>query len=274
MESKRIKFALIICVFALYGCVSTSSVGVEEVKTIVNFKNNASSNALHTNLMSKGIQQESIEVLAFQAYEPIHGGNPLFTNLRNEQGELLAKSDFEQYTKKMNNKLKEERKKQIVMEKKRKEKQRLKKMEKESKASFSPKITTYGVDCFGCGGEDGSGGTSVGIKLDINRGVLMPNGSWQQGIKYGNYYIVAADPSIPACSILKISNHGLSGSGITPDEPYYAIVLDRGGAIQGSHLDLYIGSENSGAIVPVKQTIPKAEIIRVGGKDGSRSCAL
>ena len=103
---------------------------------------------------------------------------------------------------------------------------------------------------------------------------MMPDGSWQRGIRYGKYYIIAADPSIPLCSIIKISNHGLSGSGISPDKPYYAIVLDRGGAIYGSHLDLYIGRENSGAIVKVKQTTPKAEIIRVGGKSGPRSCAL
>ena len=34
-----------------------------------------------------------------------------------------------------------------------------------------------------------------------------------------NYYVVAADPGIPMYSILKISNHGLSGSGISLDEP-------------------------------------------------------
>ena len=112
------------------------------------------------------------------------------------------------------------------------------------------------------------------MALDLNLGVQMPDGSWQPGIRYGNYYIVAADPSIPLCSILKISDHGLSGSGITPDQPYYAIVLDRGGAIQGNHIDLYIGSENSGAIVPVKNTQAKAQIIREGGKNGARSCAL
>lgn len=272
MESKRIKFALIICVFALYGCVSTSSVGIKEDINTVKFKQNTSSDVLHTNLMIKG--DESIEALAFQAYDPVQDSNPLFNELRNEKGVLLVKSGIEQFTQHMNSNLKQERQKQLEIEKKRKEKQKLEKMEKESKSSFSPKITTYGVDCFGCGGEDGSGGTAVGIKLDINQGVLMPNGTWQQGIKYGNYYIIAADPSIPMCSILKISNHGLSGSGITPEKPYYAIVLDRGGAIQGSHIDLFIGSENSGAILPVKRTVPKAEIIRVGGKDGSRSCAL
>ena len=42
--------------------------------------------------------------------------------------------------------------------------------------------------------------------------------------RQGNYYIVAADPSIPLCSILKISDHGLSGSGITPDQPYYCLL--------------------------------------------------
>lgn len=272
MESKRIKFALFICVFALYGCMSTSSAGIGEDMSMVNLKKNTSMNVLNTNPMT--IKDESIEVMAFQAYHSEKDDQLYFTSLRDETGTLFAKSDIEQYSQQMNQKIKEEHKKQEAMEKQRKEKERLKKLEEEAKASFSPKITTYGVDCFGCGGEDGRGGTAVGVQLDINQGVLMPDGLWQPGIKYGKYYIIAADPSIPMCSIMKISNHGLQGSGISPNEPYYAIVLDRGGAIQGQHIDLYIGSENSQAIVPVKKTIPKAEIIRVGGKNGSRSCAL
>ena len=102
----------------------------------------------------------------------------------------------------MKEKVVKERKRQVQLEKK-KEQERLKRMEKESSQAFSPKITTYGVDCYGCGGESGRGGTSLGVALDLTLGVQMPDGSWQPGIRYGNYYIVAADPSIPLCSILK-----------------------------------------------------------------------
>ena len=51
---------------------------------------------------------------------------------------------------------------------------------------------------------------------------------------------------------------------ISLDEPFYAIVLDRGGAIYGGHLDLYIGSESSGAVQHVLQTTPKVQIVRSG----------
>ena len=272
MNSKRIKFALFICVFALYGCASSASVPQKSLNT-VNNKHTVSPDTLHTNSLIQ-TKDTSMAAMAFHAYGPMQKSGSMFRSMRDEHGVLLMKSDVEGYAKKMKEKVVKERKRQVQLEKKRKEQERLKRMEKESSQAFSPKITTYGVDCYGCGGESGRGGTSLGVALDLTLGVQMPDGSWQPGIRYGNYYIVAADPSIPLCSILKISDHGLSGSGITPDQPYYAIVLDRGGAIQGNHIDLYIGSENSGAIVPVKNTQAKAQIIREGGKNGARSCAL
>lgn len=279
MESKRIKFALFICVFALYGCMSTSSAGVGETMSKVTFHKNVSSHELLTNPMINDIN-DSIEVLAFQAYYSKQDNNQFFTSLRDESGTLFVKSNIERYSQQMNQRVKkarkerEARKAQEELKKQRAQQARLKKKEEDAKATFSAKITTYGVDCYGCGGEEGRGATASGVQLDINQGVLMPDGTWQPGIKYGKYYIIAADPSIPMCSILKISNHGLQGSGISPDEPYYAIVLDRGGAIQGSHIDLYVGTERSQAIVSVSNTTPKAQMIRSGGERVNQSCAL
>lgn len=267
MESKRIKFALFTCVFALYGCVSTSSSMRDERINTANIKENTSTDVLHTASLISA-EPNDIEAAALRAVALDKDPSSLFLRIRNEKGVLHAKSDVMRISQQMSDKVKEEREKK---ERERKEKER--KAREASGELFTPRITTYGVDCYGCQVNGGRGGTAAGVTLDMYNGVQMPDGTFQPGIKYGKYYIVAADPSIPMCSILKISNHGLSGSGITPDEPYYAIVLDRGGAIHGNHIDLYIGSENSGAIVPVKNTTPRAEIIRRGGKSGG-ACSL
>ena len=130
------------------------------------------------------------------------------------------------------------------------------------------KTTTYGMDCIGCNFINGQAKTALGVSLDVNKGVQLPNSNWQTGIRYGKYYIIAADKNIPLCSIIKVSNHGLSGSGLTPNKSFYAIVLDRGGGIYGNHIDLYIGLENSKAIQKVENMIPIAEFIRIGGQQG------
>lgn len=143
-------------------------------------------------------------------------------------------------------------------------------------AIFDATMTTYGVDCYGCVmAEDGSGGTSAGIRLHPEKGVMV-NGNWQAGIQYGDYYIVAADPSIPLCSILEISNHGYTGQGLTPGVPFKAIVLDRGGAIKGAKLDLYKGSESDVASLHVNHRInkPHVEVVRVGGRSTKNNCYL
>lgn len=138
---------------------------------------------------------------------------------------------------------------------------------------FFPKMTTYGVDCIGCRGETtGEGNTGMGIKLSVANGVLQADGTWSSGIKYGNYYMVAADNVLPLCSVLEISNHNYSGEGLTPGEPFQAIVVDRGGGVKGSHLDLYVGSQKSGKVSKSGSRSPKVEIKRVGGRNGS-TCA-
>lgn len=145
---------------------------------------------------------------------------------------------------------------------------------------FRPSFSRYGLDCAGCKGEyTKSGNTGLGIKLDGTLGVQQADGTWKEGITWEGYYIVAASPEIPYCSILEISNHNYSGAGLSPNQPFYAIVLDRGGAIKNNRLDFYIGLEgnlNKNVKVVSKRT-PIAKIIRLGGvikKNGSYSCKV
>ena len=141
-------------------------------------------------------------------------------------------------------------------------------------SEFYPKITTYGVDCYGCHvSEDGYGGTSVGVSVGLHS-VRQPDGNMQEGITYGGYYIVAADPNIPLCSIVTIYDHGFSGDGLQEGIPFQAIVLDRGGAIKGAKLDLFKGSEQVHNIsINRAYSNPKVVIERVGGRVG-RACAV
>ncbi len=112
------------------------------------------------------------------------------------------------------------------------------------------RITRYGVDCYGCNmSADGKGGSSAGIALGLDS-VRQKDGSWKKGITYEGYYIIATSATIPLCTIVEISNHTVSGMGIQPGVPFKAIVLDRGGAIQGSKIDLFVGRETN---MPVSQ---------------------
>lgn len=98
--------------------------------------------------------------------------------------------------------------------------------------TFTGRLTTYGSDCVGC-----SGRTSAGASLNAN-GV---NNTGKATINYHGqeYYVLAADPQIPFCSIIEISNHKLGTS-----STIRGIVLDRGGAIKGNKIDIYNGLEN------------------------------
>lgn len=141
-------------------------------------------------------------------------------------------------------------------------------------SEFFPKFTTYGVDCVGCYmSADGYGGTSVGVSVGLHS-VRQPSGEMMDGITYAGYYVVAADPSIPLCSIITVYDHGFSGDGLQEGVPFQAIVLDRGGAIKGAKLDLFKGSE---AIYNVNinyaYSNPRVVIERVGGRIG-RACAV
>ncbi len=134
-------------------------------------------------------------------------------------------------------------------------------------ANFAARTTTYGMDCVGCNiASDGTAGTAYGVRLHPEKGVRQPNGQFLPGVKYNGYYMVAADPSIPFCTVVEVSNHGYSGYGITPSQPFYAIVTDRGGAIRGQKLDLYVGLESNNSM-RLNGAIhnPHVKIVSVGG---------
>lgn len=123
------------------------------------------------------------------------------------------------------------------------------------------RFTRYGVDCSGCNvNAAGEGHTSSGVKIST-AAVRQSNGTWQQGITYNGYYIIAMDSSVPLYTIVEISNHNLSGAGITPGVPFKAIVLDRGGSVDGLEVDLFIGSEKN---IQVKGSAKGALLTIVG----------
>mgnify|MGYP003293188246 CR=1 FL=1 len=80
-------------------------------------------------------------------------------------------------------------------------------------------LTGYGPDCVGCSGRTASG-------YDVK------NTIYYNDREFGKIRIVASDPSIPIGSIVKIT--GLRGN-----DPFFAIVLDRGGDVGYGRLTLF-----------------------------------
>lgn len=101
--------------------------------------------------------------------------------------------------------------------------------------TFTGRLTTYGGDCSGCGGN-----SSSGLKLSAKTGVNNTNSPFLT-YKGKKYYCIAADRSIPFGTVIEISNHNLN----LPSK-IKAIVVDRGGAIKGKKIDIFKGSENGG----------------------------
>ncbi len=98
---------------------------------------------------------------------------------------------------------------------------------KNEKIEFTGTLTGYGPDCVGCSG-----------KLGCSPYQNVQNGNiYYEDSKYGKIRILAADPSIPCGSIVKISNYK------NVDGDFYGIVLDRGSAIKGLTMDLLYNSE-------------------------------
>lgn len=82
--------------------------------------------------------------------------------------------------------------------------------------TFNVETTYYTADCYGC-----IGITAYGYDV---RGTVYAEG----------YRVVAVDPwLIPLGSILYVE---------TPYDSYYAIAADTGGAINGSRIDVLVGS--------------------------------
>ena len=149
-------------------------------------------------------------------------------------------------------------------------------------AYYYPVYSRYGVDCVGCSGrKTGIGNFAAGIHYEKDKGVRQYDGSYTKGITYEGYYIIAADKSIPFCTVMEIENHRFQGAGIKNNEPFQVIVLDRGGAIKGRRIDLFIGLEtdmqvNYGKWQTSKKT--KITIIKRGkwqkNSKGQHACKL
>jgi 3D (Asp-Asp-Asp) domain-containing protein len=142
---------------------------------------------------------------------------------------------------------------------------------------YSSRATSYGVDCVGCSGETtGFGGFSVGVQCTVDS-VKQQSGVYESGVQYEGYYIIATSQDIPLCTIVEISNHGFSGQGINYNEPFKAIVLDRGGAIKNSRIDFYVGSEKNMLVSNRKQYNVRVEILDFNSRysyNGNRGCNI
>ena len=100
-------------------------------------------------------------------------------------------------------------------------------MNQNQKIEFNGTITGYGPDCEGCKG-------IVACPPNMN---VLNNNIYYNDVIYGKIRILAADPSIPCGSIIKVSNY--------ENEEFYGIVLDRGRDIHGLTMDLLFESENT-----------------------------
>ncbi len=109
---------------------------------------------------------------------------------------------------------------------------------------YARAISRYGFDCVGCEAEGATEATMASMLKVSASAVRQSTGIWKQGITYDGYYMVAADKAFPLCSVLEVSNHHFSGSGIQEGVPFKVLVTDRGGAITTNRLDFFIGTES------------------------------
>lgn len=111
-------------------------------------------------------------------------------------------------------------------------------------------LVGYGPDCYGCTSMKTASGKYIG------EGNIYYNDA-----TYGKVRIVAGDYSYPFGTIVKISNVDFYN-----DEPFYAVVLDRGGNIgKGKKFlfDLLFASESEASRLGKEVNI-KYEIMRLG----------
>ena len=113
--------------------------------------------------------------------------------------------------------------------------------------AFIGKLTAYGPDCKGC-----SGNSACPPRQNFNNGNIYFNDQ-----TYGKIRVVAADRSLPCGSIVRITGINIY------QEPILAVVMDRGGAIQGNHLDLLFATEKNLEGFHTSSQI-KFEVIRYG----------
>ena len=117
--------------------------------------------------------------------------------------------------------------------------------------SFTGALTGYGPDCIGCGGRVSCNSKNSG-RQDVRNGNIFYNDE-----EYGKIRIVAADKNIPCGTIIEISNF------IFEPDPVIAVVLDRGGVINGTLFDLLYPSEKDTTKIGYQRNI-KYKILRWG----------
>lgn len=105
--------------------------------------------------------------------------------------------------------------------------------------SFTGMMTSYGPDCAGCGGH-----SACPPRHDMTNGNIYFNDS-----VYGKIRILAVDSSIPCGTIIKVTNPAVAA------EPFYAIALDRGGAIVGEKMDLLYETEAQAAAAGTQYSV-------------------
>ena len=113
--------------------------------------------------------------------------------------------------------------------------------------SFTGQMTAYKATCVGC-----TGRVSCPPSQDVRNGNILFNDQ-----VYGQVRILAADPSIPCGTIVKITNVTFS------NEPIIGIVLDRGGAIKGNIMD-FLMNETDNMDVVGRQYNVNYEVMRWG----------
>lgn len=114
-------------------------------------------------------------------------------------------------------------------------------------ASFIGKLTGYGPDCKGCGGN-----SACAPKQNFKNGNIYYNDPI-----YGKIRIVAADKSLPCGSVVRLNNISIY------DDPIIAIVMDRGSAVKGKHLDLLFETEKNMQGMHTQNNI-QFDILRLG----------
>lgn len=110
---------------------------------------------------------------------------------------------------------------------------------------FKGTMTGYGPDCVGCTGK-----VYCPPRNDVRNGNIYFNDN-----EYGKVRIVAADHSIPCGTMVKVTGGNISGT-------MTAIVLDRGGVIKGTLMDLLMASETD-SIAVGRQNVTY-EVVRWG----------
>ncbi len=142
---------------------------------------------------------------------------------------------------------------------------------------FYPSFTKFGYDCGGCWINE-EGYTTLASGIGARDGAIRQyDESWEEGITYEGYYMIAMTTLMPICTVVEISDHAFSGMGLEPGVPFKAIVADRG--VRANKIDLFVGSEHNLSVVKtVKRHVqPKVTILSLGTvvrKNGHRACKV